>query len=408
MKDKNFKLELFRFIDVFPTLTTNAHIRSHIEEYFKREDLRLPSHIRLGLLAATEGLTSTLAIPALKKNIHHMAKIFISGENTQDASKNLEKIWNSGIACTIDLLGEKAVSEKEALEHQKNYIELIEKLSELTPSWKENKSLDFNHEGRIPRNNISVKISALNSQISPVNYDESVSITKEKIRPIFRKAQEKNCTVYLDMEHYQLKNLTLSIFKSLMEESEFSQFKEAGIVLQAYLKDTEEDLKNLINFCQEKNKKVYVRLVKGAYWDAEQIWAGLNNWSCPVYLNKEDTDANYEKLSLLILENHHFIKPAFASHNIRSLSHAIIQARHHDLPQTGLEIQMLWGMAEPIKKALVSFGYRIRDYVPIGELVPGMAYLVRRLLENTSNESFLRQSFSDIKEEEKLLKKPGS
>ncbi len=406
MKHKAFKLEMFRFVDVFPTLHTDDQIRQHIEEYFNRPGLRLPSVLQFGIMAATEGITSRIALTALKKNINNMAKIFIAGSTPHDALSQLKKMWNEGMCFTTDLLGEKAVSEKEAEHHQTHYLELLDTLVKETISWPHNPTLETTHEGPIPRVNISIKISALYSQLNALDFDESIFILKNRLRPLFQKALTQNVTLYLDMEHYALKDLTIALFKSLLEENEFSHFENAGLVLQAYLKDTQNDLKNITSWCETHNKKIYVRLVKGAYWDHENINAQLNNWPVPVFSKKESSDANYEKLTLLMLQNSQFIKSAFASHNVRSLAHALVCAKKFDLPKNAIEVQMLYGMAEPIKKVFVDMGYRVRDYTPIGELIPGMAYLVRRLLENTSNESFLRQSFVDAESIEKLLKAP--
>ena len=115
----------------------------------------------------------------------------------------------------------------------------------------------------------------------------------------------------------------------------------------------------------------------------------------PVFEQKWETDANFERLTRFVLRNHEHLRPALGSHNFRSLAHGMAVARHLDLPPGGFELQMLYGMADAEKQALVDLGYRLRIYMPYGELIPGMAYLVRRLLENTSNDSFLRASFAE-------------
>jgi RHH-type proline utilization regulon transcriptional repressor/proline dehydrogenase/delta 1-pyrroline-5-carboxylate dehydrogenase len=149
-----------------------------------------------------------------------------------------------------------------------------------------------------------------------------------------------------------------------------------------------------------------VRLVKGAYWDAETIIAAQQGWPGPVWTHKWETDANYEKLSRFLLDNRRWLRPAFGSHNIRSLAHVLALADALDVPPRGFEVQMLYGMAEPMKDALVGLGQRVRVYTPYGKLLPGMAYLVRRLLENTSDDSFLRASFTENVPEEQLLMNP--
>jgi RHH-type proline utilization regulon transcriptional repressor/proline dehydrogenase/delta 1-pyrroline-5-carboxylate dehydrogenase len=147
-------------------------------------------------------------------------------------------------------------------------------------------------------------------------------------------------------------------------------------------------------------------LVKGAYWDYETVHAEATGWPVPVFQQKWESDANFERLSRVLLSNQHLLRPALASHNIRSLAHGIAVARHLGLSPSAYELQMLYGMADSQKQVLVDMGHRMRIYMPFGELIPGMAYLVRRLLENTSNDSFLKASFSDQVAPEKLLMNP--
>jgi RHH-type proline utilization regulon transcriptional repressor/proline dehydrogenase/delta 1-pyrroline-5-carboxylate dehydrogenase len=131
-----------------------------------------------------------------------------------------------------------------------------------------------------------------------------------------------------------------------------------------------------------------------------------NNWPSPLFSKKESSDANFEDLSRILLENTATCLPAFASHNVRSLAHACCLAEELGVSKTSFELQMLFGMAEPIARAFSAQGYLTRLYVPLGEMLPGMGYLVRRLLENTSNESFLRHTFFDENQIDDLLAKP--
>ena len=162
----------------------------------------------------------------------------------------------------------------------------------------------------------------------------------------------------------------------------------------------------LIRWAQTRKRRIGVRLVKGAYWDSEIAWAKQKGWPIPVFLEKAETDANYEKLTRLLLESHDVIDGAFGSHNIRSLAHAMVTAKETGVPRHGYEIQMLYGMGEPIRRAVIQEGERVRVYVPVGRLLPGMAYLIRRLMENTSNTSFLRQTYAEQEEIDKLILPP--
>jgi RHH-type proline utilization regulon transcriptional repressor/proline dehydrogenase/delta 1-pyrroline-5-carboxylate dehydrogenase len=172
--------------------------------------------------------------------------------------------------------------------------------------------------------------------------------------------------------------------------------------LQAYLRDTEKDLESWIEWAKRRGQPVTVRLVKGAYWDQETIKAIQHDWQNPVFAHKSSTDANFEALTRRLLENHEYLYAAIGSHNVRSQAHAIAIARELKIPARRIELQVLYGMADKLAKALVNEGFRVRVYCPYGELIPGMAYLIRRLLENTANTSFLRQNLEERPVEELL------
>jgi RHH-type proline utilization regulon transcriptional repressor/proline dehydrogenase/delta 1-pyrroline-5-carboxylate dehydrogenase len=208
------------------------------------------------------------------------------------------------------------------------------------------------------------------------------------------------------MEHYAYKDLTIEIFKQVLMEDEFRDFPDAGIVIQAYLPDAGDDLQGLLEWVKERGTSVWVRLVKGAYWDYETVHAKAYNWPIPVYLQKWQSDENFERQTRFLMENHKWLRPQIASHNLRSLSHAVALSQHFNVPPPAFEIQMLYGMGAEMAQLFSEMGHRVRIYTPFGELIPGMAYLVRRLLENTSNDSFLRQSFRENVSLEDLLMSP--
>jgi len=145
--------------------------------------------------------------------------------------------------------------------------------------------------------------------------------------------------------------------------------------------------------------------VKGAYWDQETIKSQQNHWQQPVFNQKPETDINYENLIRLLLENHQYLYSAIASHNVRTQANAIAIAETLKIPKRRFECQILYGMGENLAKAIVKKGYRVRVYAPYGKLLPGMAYLIRRLLENTANSSFLRQN-SEEKPIDELIAPP--
>ena len=209
------------------------------------------------------------------------------------------------------------------------------------------------------------------------------------------------------MEHHGIKDLTLALYRSLMEEPEFSNYPHTGIVIQAYLRESEKDLEQMIGWAARGDFHFTIRLVKGAYWDQELIVASQKNWPSPVFTDKSETDANFERLAGIILENRGRIKLACASHNIRSIAAVVETAKEVGATGEDLEFQVLYGMGQPVRSALRKAGLHVRVYCPVGEMLQGMSYLVRRLLENTANESFLMQAFSQKLPREDLLSNPA-
>jgi RHH-type proline utilization regulon transcriptional repressor/proline dehydrogenase/delta 1-pyrroline-5-carboxylate dehydrogenase len=205
------------------------------------------------------------------------------------------------------------------------------------------------------------------------------------------------------MEQYIYKDLTLAILKELLMEEEFRSRSDVGVTLQGYLRDSLQDLKNLIEWAKVRANPITVRLVKGAYWDQETIKSLQNHWKQPVFNDKAETDINYEKMTELLLENYQYLYAAIASHNVRTQAKAIAIAQTLNIPRRRFECQVLYGMGEQIAKAIVKQGYRVRVYSPYGKILPGMAYLIRRLLENTANSSFLRQNLEQRPVEELIM-----
>ncbi|HXX80667.1 MAG TPA: proline dehydrogenase family protein [Thermodesulfovibrionales bacterium] len=404
MKDERFKFQLFRYIDVLPSLRSDALVVEILKEYFTEE-----AHTPVIISRGIERISRSSFIPyiagqVIKAGVESIARQFIGGRSPRDVLKPLGSLWKSGCAFSVDLLGEVVVSEREAKEYAGNYLGLLDLLYPKVMGWVTDPLLERDSRGPIPRIDISLKVSSLYSQMDPIAFEVSIERAKENLRQIFRKAQEIGASVCLDMEHYYFKDLILAIFKSILDE--FKDYHFAGIALQAYLKDTKEDLLSLIEWTKIKGRKISVRLVKGAYWDYETAVNSQKGWPVPVFLNKGETDLNFEELTRILLDNSEYVRPAIATHNVRSVSNAIAFAESSRLPKNSFEFQMLYGMGEPLRKTLRDMGYRVRVYTPAGELIPGMAYLVRRLLENTSNESFVRQYFDEGKPFEELIKAP--
>ena len=254
--------------------------------------------------------------------------------------------------------------------------------------------------------NISVKPSALFSQTDPMDFEGSVRGMQQRLEIIYRKVIEMGGFLRIDMEHHRFKDITLEVYRRMRSCEEFRHYQHFGIALQSYLQETDADLKDLLHWARDNELPISIRLVKGAYWDYETVTAKQNGWEIPVYTIKAETDAAFERHTRMILENQDICHFACASHNIRSISAVMEMAKELNVPDERYEFQVLYGMAEPVRKGLLNVAGRVRLYAPYGDLLPGMAYLVRRLLENTANESFLRQSFVEETEVERLMENP--
>ena len=399
LSNPSFKTPLFRFVDVFPSLNKKKDIPFFLNEYFSTA----PSSVFKGISILPSSLLSVF----ISKQMTEMARLFIVGEDLPSILSALKRIRKNNSAFTLDLLGEATLSEKEGNTYQSHYLEIIHQLNSQAQNWNQNPLIDEDEKGdNIPKVNLSVKISSLDSCIFTVAYQDSKNRLKNKLRTLFQKAVDTNTFINIDMEQYKYKNLILDTFKELVSETDFKFYPHFGIVIQAYLKESLKDLQNFSQFTKKHPSPISIRLVKGAYWDYELIHARQNNWPCPVYLNKWESDINFEACTELILNSYPQLRLAIGSHNIRAITHALSLSQKLNIPKKAIEVQTLYGMANDIHAPLTQNGWRIRQYCPIGTSIPGMAYLTRRLLENTANESFLRSWYDQKQNIEAALKAP--
>ena len=401
LNDDSLRVALFRFVDVLPSLDSAAEIGRHLEEYFAKVD-----HAFGSLVFFAQALhAGWLFAPLVKQNVIRLARRFIAEEEPESLQAVLENLRTEPAGFTLDVVGEATVSDKEAQVMQRRYLDLLQNLTSMASRWQTVPQIDQGPAGALRRVNLSVKISSLYPRFDPLDPDTE-KIVRERLRPLFREAARLKAALTVDMEQFAFKDITVAIFRDLLEEDEFASEPTAAIAIQAYLHDAEKDLRGLIEWARTRRRRIGVRLVKGAYWDSEIAWAKQKGWPIPVFLEKAQTDGNYERLTRLLLENYGVIDAAFGSHNIRSLAHGIATAKAFGVPDHGYEIQMLYGMGEPVRRAVIQNGQRVRVYLPVGKLLPGMAYLIRRLMENTSNTSFLRQTYAEEEEIDKLILPP--
>ncbi|MEH2022408.1 L-glutamate gamma-semialdehyde dehydrogenase [Nostoc sp.] len=403
MSNPGLRVQLFRFIDTLPALHSKSEIASHLQEYLGDESVELPAALK-GMLnfANPDSVPGQVAATTVGTAVETLAHKYISGENIKQVIKTVERLRKEKMAFTIDLLGEAVITEAEAQSYLERYLELIQQLVEASKNWTAIPAIDEADGEKIPKVQVSVKLTAFYSQFDPLDAKGSEERVSDRIRILLRRAKELGAAVHFDMEQYAYKDITLSILKKLLLEEEFRQRTDIGMTIQAYLRDSEQDTEDLISWLKQRGYPLTIRLVKGAYWDQETIKAAQKHWKQPVYNDKAATDANFETITQLLLENHQYVYSAIGSHNVRSHSRAIAIAESLNVPRRRFELQVLYGMGDKVAKALVDRGYRVRVYCPYGELLPGMAYLIRRLLENTANSSFLRQNLENRPIEELL------
>ncbi|MEP0844010.1 MAG: bifunctional proline dehydrogenase/L-glutamate gamma-semialdehyde dehydrogenase, partial [Phycisphaerae bacterium] len=402
------KVQLFRFIDVLPTLNDGREVVRHLAEYLLCADVPLPAAIRRVLKSAAGGAGyQALLAWMVRQGALRMARRFIAGRTPAEAVATILRLRSAGMAFTVDILGEATTSDRQADRYAGQYLELIRSLAAAARQWPTVEVIDRAAGGPMPRVNVSLKPSSLDPTFDPIAPRRSIERMLARLRPILREAQRLGAFVNLDVEQYKYKDLTLRAFREVLMEPEFRAFTDVGIVVQAYLADAPADLDELLDWVRRRGAPVAVRLVKGAYWDYETAWAVQQGWPMPVLTEKWRSDAQFERLARRLLESRGLVRPALASHNVRSLAAAMAWAETIGARRDEFEFQMLYGMGDPLKAAVAGLDYCLRVYTPFGELIPGMGYLIRRLLENTSNESFLKQGFSGRQPPEHLLVDPA-
>jgi RHH-type proline utilization regulon transcriptional repressor/proline dehydrogenase/delta 1-pyrroline-5-carboxylate dehydrogenase len=320
-----------------------------------------------------------------------VAQRFIAGTTPAGALGLLGHLWKQGAAASLDLLGEATLTRAEAESYAARCAEALETLSEGASRWREQPRLEADSMGPVPRVNLSVKLTGLTPLMPPEAPDLSRDEAGPALRSLLRLARDLDAHLHIDMESFDTSETTLGLVLDLLAEEEFRDGPSAGLVVQAYLRDSPEELERVIQWARTQRlvRPLVVRLVKGAYWDQEVALAGRNGWTPPVFTSKAECDLNFERLTRALLDARPFLRAAIASHNVRSVAHAIAYNRALGASDRDLELQVLYGLGDDLRVALAKGGFRVRVYCPVGDLLEGMAYLVRRLLENTSNESFL-------------------
>jgi len=346
-----------------------------------------------------------IAVPLFVDQIREDTKtVVIKGEDKL-FNKHLKKRKSEGTRVNINLIGEVVLGEEEAAERMEKYLNAIS-----------NPNVDY----------LSVKISTIFSQINPLDFDNTVNILVEKLSKIYRQAQKfpyikpdgtkENKFINLDMEEYRDLAITVEVFKQTLEKPEFKNFY-AGIVLQAYLPDSFLWQKDLCQWAKNRVKlggvPIKFRLVKGANMEMEETEASQKHWEMVTYTNKTHTDSNYKIMASYALEkqNAPYMHIGTASHNLFELAYATVTAQANKTSEFHT-LEMLEGMSDSARLAIKEISKEVILYAPTAskeQFTNAIAYLVRRLDENTGPDNFIRYSFglqvgsADWKMQEKLF-----
>jgi proline dehydrogenase len=401
--DAELRAALFRFVDVVPACRGVDDLARHLTGFLEEVEDRPPplrAAMRIGDSRAGRAALGAAAAAGVK----HMAHRFIVGESPRQVVGLLRSLWRRGIGSSVDLLGEATVTTAEADRYAERCARALDELSRAHVSWPSRPILEGDSAGPLPRANLSVKVSALTPLLRPDAPELGKRDAAVRLRALLEQARDQGAHLHIDMESLDSRDAVLDLILELLSEPEFAEGPSAGLVLQAYLRDSPEQLDRMLAWAEEspRTPPLTVRLVKGAYWDHEVIEARQHGWPAPVFEDKAQCDRNFEELTRRLLDARPRVRVAIASHNLRSVAHALAWHRRSGREDADLEFQVLRGLGDDLQDALAAQGLRVRTYCPVGDLVAGMAYLVRRLLENTANDSFLAQQAQGAPLEELL------
>jgi RHH-type proline utilization regulon transcriptional repressor/proline dehydrogenase/delta 1-pyrroline-5-carboxylate dehydrogenase len=406
-RDRELRAALFRLVDVTPACRSLDDLARHLADFADEveeptvplEAAKRASHTKAGRVALGA---------AVAAGVRHMAHRFIAGDSPDAALGELGDLWNDGIASSLDLLGEATVTAPEADLYAERCREALTTLAPAYAALEERPVLERDPAGRIPRPNLSVKVTALTPLMRPDAPRRGVDDAAERLRPLLRTANELDAHLHIDMESLDTRETTLELLFELLSEDEFRDGPSVGVVVQAYLRDSPNELEMLLERAESggRTSPLSFRLVKGAYWDHEVVEARQHGWTPPVFEVKAESDRNFEALTRRLIDRAkdrpENVRVAIGSHNLRSIAHTIAYSRMAGADDSALELQVLRGLGDDLARAVADADLRARSYCPVGDLVAGMAYLVRRLLENTANESFLAERATGASLEELL------
>ena len=390
-QDQELRAALFRFVDVTPACTSLDDLARHLSAYLDEVDERPPPLAAAMRMSQSKAGRTALGAAAAA-GVRHMAHRFIVGETPSAAVRPIRHLWEHGAAVSLDLLGEATVTQPEADRYAERCLDALETLAAAAPSWPERPLLERDSLGRVPRVNVSVKVSALSSAAAARGARDRA---RRRGSPDAPAAAARQGAGRAPAHRHGVGRHAGGHHAAGLRPARRSPSCATAPPPGSCSRRTCANPPTSSSRCSawagsvEREPPLVVRLVKGAYWDHEVVEARQHGWTPPVYEQKAESDRNFEQLTRRLLEGWPHVRPAIASHNLRSVAHAVAANRAAGRADGDLELQVLRGLGDDLAAALADLDMRVRIYCPVGDMVAGMAYLVRRLLENTANESFL-------------------
>ncbi|WP_225747679.1 bifunctional proline dehydrogenase/L-glutamate gamma-semialdehyde dehydrogenase PutA [Eikenella sp. Marseille-P7795] len=323
-----------------------------------------------------------------------LGKQFVTGQTIEEALKNGKEREQLGYLYSFDMLGEAAMTEADADRYYQDYVNAIHAIGK-----------DAAGKGIYDGNGISVKLSAIHPRYSRAQHERVMSELLPRLKELFLLGKQYDIGINIDAEEANRLELSLDLMEALVSDPDLAGYHGIGFVVQAYQKRCPFVIDYLIDLARRNNQKLMIRLVKGAYWDSEIKWAqvdGMNGY--PTYTRKVHTDISYLACARKLLDAQDAVFPQFATHNAYTLA-AIYQMGKGKQ----FEHQCLHGMGETLYDQVVgpqNLGRHVRVYAPVGTHETLLAYLVRRLLENGANTSFVNQIVDENISIDTLIRSP--
>ena len=348
--------------------------------------------------SALSRIISKGGAPLIRQGVNYamrlLGKQFVTGQTIEEALQNGKEREKMGYRFSFDMLGEAAYTEEDANRYYNDYVQAIHAIGK-----------DAAGQGVYEGNGISVKLSAIHPRYSRAQHERVMSELLPRLKELFLLGKKYDIGINIDAEEANRLELSLDLMEALVSDPDLAGYKGIGFVVQAYQKRCPFVIDYLIDLARRNNKKLMIRLVKGAYWDSEVKWAQVDGMEgYPTYTRKVHTDISYLACARKLLDAQDAVFPQFATHNAYTLGAIYQMGKGKDF-----EHQCLHGMGETLYDQVVgpqNLGRRVRVYAPVGTHETLLAYLVRRLLENGANSSFVNQIVDENISIDRLIKSP--